>query len=124
MKLLKAIDKEMLDMYATLTFKEDILSTSMLDLSILGLEKNGRSLFFDTIVYSSGKRWIELVFQYDESILSDDISHLADLKVQDLLLGVYASLNTLNPDGFIKPSEATLFVKGLDSELQIKLQIN
>lgn len=123
MKLLKAIEKEKLDLRAELRFDQKF-DTSDFNFGILSLERNGRSLYLDVVNSYTKCNIIRLYFEYDEDILTEDESKLADLKVQDLVLGLDEAKLYIGEDDYIDPVSMTLFVEGDGTELQIDLTID
>jgi hypothetical protein len=123
MKLLKAINKNLLGLVAVLEFDKPFNHTDF-SLGILSLEKDGRSLYLDATRCSYDRNIMKVGLEYDEDILSPDVSKKADLKVQDLLLGLDEAKLYIGEDDYTLTSDIYLLVLGDDTELRIDLTID
>lgn len=123
MKLLKAIETEKIYIEAVLEFDKPFDHTDY-SFGILSLEKNGRSLYLDVTGSSSANNTIEVFFEYDEDVLSPDVSKKADLRVQDLILGLDEVKLYIGEDDYTEPSDMYLLVESDGVELKINLNID
>jgi len=123
MKLLKAIEKEKIYIEAVLEFDKPF-DISKFSFGILSLERKDRSLYLDVVesYYVKDKKII-LTFEYDEDILCPDVSKRADLRVQDLILGLDEAKLYIGEDDYNLPSDMYLLIEGDDTELEIGLKI-
>lgn len=124
MKLLKAIEKEKLSLVAVLEFDKPFNHTDF-SFGILSLSRAGRSLYLDVTESRVYPTEICLSFEYDEDILAEGVSKRADLKVQDLLLGLDEAELYINEKNYVTPTKMTLFVEGdRRTVLEINLTID
>ena len=123
MKLLKAIEKQRLSVVAMMEFDKPFAHTDY-SFGILSLEKDGRSLYLDVTGSCSGNNSIKVIFEYDEAVLSPDASKKADLKVQDLILGLDEARLYIGEDDYTLPLDMYLLIEGDDTELRIDLTID
>lgn len=123
MKLLKAIEKEKLSVVAMMEFDKSFAHTDY-SFGILSLEKDERSLYLDVTGSCSDGNTIKVIFEYDEDVLSSDVSKKADLKVQDLILGLDEAKLYIGEDDYTLPSDMYLLIEGDDTELKIELNID
>jgi len=124
MKLLKAIEREKIYIEAVLEFDKPF-DISKFSFGMLSLERKDRSLYLDVI----GSRYVKdkeiiLTFEYDEDILCPDVSKRADLRVQDLILGLDEAKLYIGEDDYNLPSDMYLLIDGIGFELKINLKID
>jgi hypothetical protein len=120
MKLLKAIEKNKLSITAILEF-DSPFTHSDFSFGILSLERKGRSLYLDVRGSSSNEDIILVHFAYDEDVIAPDTSNKADLKVEDLILGLDEAKLYIGDNSHTQPSSIVLYVEG---EHQTELKIN
>jgi hypothetical protein len=124
MKLLKAIEKQRLGLVAVLEFDKPFNHTDF-SFGILSLSREGRSLYLDVTESRVYTAEIGLSFEYDEDILAEGVSRRADLKVQDLLLGLDEAELYIGEEDYVTPTKMTLFVEGSRrTALEINLTID
>lgn len=123
MRLLKAIEKQKLSVVAMMEFDKPFAHTDY-SFGILSLEKDGRALYLDATRSRSDNNSVKIIFEYDEDILSPDVSKKADLEVQDLLLGLNEAKLYIGEDDYTLPSDMYLLVLGDDTELRMDLTID
>jgi hypothetical protein len=122
MKLLKAIEKEKLNIKVILRFDKDF-DVSDFNLGTLNLERKGRSLYLDVIGTRLFRNTLVLFFEYDPEVLKDEASKECDLKVEDLILGLDTCELDVDFQGKVLPYEQNILVEGGDADLEIGLKI-
>jgi hypothetical protein len=122
MKLLKAIEKEKLNIKVILLFDKDF-DVSDFSLGTLNLERKGRSLYLDIIGTRLFRNTLVLSFEYDPEVLEDEVSKECDLKVGDLILGLDTCELDVHFQGKALPYDQHILVEGGDADLEIGLKI-
>lgn len=122
MKLLKAIEKEKLNIKVVLRFDKDF-DVSDFNLGILNLERKGRSLYLDVIGTRLFRNTLMLSFEYNPEVLEDEVSKECDLKVEDLILGLDTCELDVDFQGKELPYDQNVLVEGGDADLEIGLKI-